>query len=347
MSTLSLGVKQSHMEKLRLGLIYGGQSSEREISEISMRAIEKMIDREKYVVVPIEIDFDGRWLDVDGNELTRSLRDLIDVAFPILHGPFGEDGTVQGKCVCEGVPFVGAGVLSSAIVQDKDVAKRLLRDAGIAQAKFIVLRRGRSYDVDAIAHEFGFPLFVKPANMGSSIGMTKVKSKEGVEKAIEEAFLYDQKIVIEEFIEGREIEISVLGNESLRVSLPSEVVVNRDFRSYEAKYFEKGAEDFVIPVSLAKEILQKIQEVALQVYEVLEISGMARVDFFLGDGGEVWVNEANTIPGFTPTSLYPKNWEVSGLAYKDLLDQLIELALEDRESPRGRGVVWQRGAAFP
>ena len=333
------------MRKMRLGLVFGGQSSEHEISEISMRSILAAVDREKYEPVLIEIGFDGRWRDEQGEEIEKPLREVIDVAFPILHGPFGEDGTVQGKFVCEGVPFVGAGVLSSAIVQDKDVSKRLLREAGIAQADFMTLRREKEFDLHAISRRFGFPCFVKPANMGSSVGMTKVKDEEELESAIALAFRYDRKILVEKFIEGREIEISVLGNEQPIVSLPSEVVVNCEFRSYEAKYFEKGAEDFVVPVSLPEKILRKIQEMALEVYEVLDITGMARVDFFLTGNSEVIVNEANTIPGFTPTSLYPKNWEVSGISYDELIDRLVTLALEDRESPKSRGETWQRFAA--
>ncbi|MDN3507900.1 MAG: D-alanine--D-alanine ligase [Simkaniaceae bacterium] len=335
------------MEKIRLGLVFGGQSSEHEISEISMKTVLSRLDRDKYEPVLIEIDFDGRWRDEKGVEISVPLRDLIDVAFPILHGPFGEDGTVQGKFVCEGIPFVGAGVLSSAIVQDKDVSKRLLRDAGIAQADFITLRRGHDCDIIAIGRRFGFPLFVKPANMGSSIGMTKVKSEEALPAAIAEAFAYDRKIVVEKCIVGREIEISVLGNDVPIVSLPSEVVVNCDFRSYEAKYFDKEAEDFIVPVSLPEKILCKIQQMALEVYAALDITGMARVDFFLDEKGDLFVNEANTIPGFTPTSLYPKNWEVSGILYSELIDRLIELALEDQQSPKGRGEVWRAHAASP
>jgi D-alanine-D-alanine ligase len=254
----------------------------------------------------------------------------IDVVFPVLHGPFGEDGTVQGLFKLANIPFVGAGVLGSAIGMDKDVMKRLLRDAKIPIAKFLVFERPDQNTISftKVRKALGLPVFVKPANLGSSVGISKVNKKNQFADAVRLAFRYDNKIIIEEGIDGREIECSVLGNEKPVASLPGEIVVQHDFYSYHAKYLDDQGARLEIPARLPKNIVKKIQQTAVQAYRVLCCEGMARVDFFLRPNGQVLVNEINTIPGFTKISMYPKMWDASGLSYSRLIDRLITLALE-------------------
>ena len=350
-------------KKLRVAILFGGKSAEHEISLISARNIGEAIDKNKYEILSIAIDKEGRWFF---DQAARLLNDkattqvkfqrgcdstavlpgatqtpmirvsagralgAVDVVFPVLHGPFGEDGTVQGLLKMANVPFVGAGVLGSAIGMDKDVMKRLLRDAGIPVAKFVVFDRNC---IDKIAfatvkRTVGLPLFVKPANLGSSVGISKVTNREQFRHAIEEAFRYDSKILLEEHIRGREIECSVLGNENPIASLPGEIITRHDFYSYDAKYIDEKGAQLIIPAKLPKGVVKKIQETAIKCFKVLCCEGMARVDFFLRDGREIIVNEINTIPGFTKISMYPKLWEASGISYPDLIDRLIQLALE-------------------
>jgi D-alanine-D-alanine ligase len=242
----------------------------------------------------------------------------------------GEDGTIQGLLKLANVPFVGAGVLGSAVGMDKDVMKRLLRDAGLPIAKFLTFHGSdlRALRFATVKKTLGVPLFVKPANLGSSVGISKVTDKDHFRRAIVDAFRYDNKIVIEEFIQGREIECAVLGNEKPVASLPGEIIVRHDFYSYEAKYIDDKGARFEIPARLPKAVVKKIRALALQAYRVLDCEGMARVDFFLRAGGKVLVNEINTIPGFTKISMYPKMWHASGISYPRLIDRLIELALE-------------------
>jgi D-alanine-D-alanine ligase len=348
--------------KLRVALVYGGKSAEHEISLISARNIFQAMDKKKYDVLAIAVDKQGRWSVDEGARLLRDAqfsrvepsaikRNIavlpgessaptvrpsdktvsgIDVAFPVLHGPFGEDGTIQGLLKLAGVPFVGAGVLGSAVGMDKDVMKRLLRDARIPIADFLVFeRRDRSaIRFGKVAKALGLPLFVKPANLGSSVGISKVTGKSEFAGAIRRAFRYDNKIIIEEGIRGREIECSVLGNEKPIASLPGEIVVQHDFYSYDAKYLDDKGARLEIPARLPKPIVGRIQKTAVQAYRVLCCEGMARVDFFLRPNGAVLVNEINTIPGFTKISMYPKMWQASGLSYTRLIDRLIALALE-------------------
>jgi D-alanine-D-alanine ligase len=254
----------------------------------------------------------------------------VDLVFPVLHGPFGEDGTIQGLLKLANVPFVGAGVLGSAVGMDKDVMKRLLRDARIPIAKFLAFQRADMNRVSfaKVKKALGLPLFVKPANLGSSVGINKVTNKENFRRAIEDAFRYDNKIVIEEFVPGREIECAVLGNEKPIASLPGEIIVQHDFYSYDAKYIDDKGARFEIPAQLPKAVMKKIRALALRSYRVLCCEGMARVDFFLRANGQVVVNEINTIPGFTKISMYPKMWQASGISYSRLIDRLIKLALE-------------------
>jgi len=291
--------------------------------------------------VLIGIDREGNWLHIErfptsdlvsSGSPIRDLKELIDVAFPIVHGPFCEDGTIQGKLVCEGIPFVGSGVLGSAVCMDKDVSKRLLRDAGVPICPFQTFYRGESVHVEGLS----FPLFVKPANFGSSVGISKVDKREQLEEAAFEAFLYDQKIVIEEGIVGaREFEMSVLGNGPFAQSIIAELITDHPFYNFEAKCLDSHGARFVMPAGIDSGMEETMREMADRAMRVLEVSGMARVDFLV-DGEMVYLNEVNTIPGFTKTSLYPRMWEQSGVAFGELIDRLIVLAMEHRESPKKR-----------
>lgn len=253
----------------------------------------------------------------------------IDVVFPVLHGPFGEDGTVQGLLKLANVPFVGAGVLGSAVGMDKDVMKRLLREAGIAIADFVVFNRSRADEIDfeIVKGRLGLPFFVKPANLGSSVGISKVESESQFHEAVSLAFEYDNKILVEEYIAGREIECSVLGNKNPIASVPGEVIPQREFYSYEAKYIDENGAVLEIPAKLDDKTTKKVQDCAIKTFKALCCEGMARVDLFVKDD-DVIVNEINTIPGFTNISMYPKLWAESGISYSELIDKLIELAIE-------------------
>ena len=350
--------------KLRVAILFGGRSAEHEISLLSAKNIVEAIDKKKYQVVLIGIDKKGRWYFNDdprllqraespkpirfdreqnalalvpGNKAKQWLRlsgrrveRAADVVFPVLHGPFGEDGTVQGLLKLADIPFVGAGVLGSAVGMDKDVMKRLLRDSGIPSARFLAVRRSERSGIDfaAVARELGMPFFVKPANLGSSVGIHKVKNEREFAAALQDAFRYDHKVLIEEYIQGREIECSVLGNEEPIASVPGEIITRHEFYSYEAKYLDENGTTLEIPAKLPAHVVEEIQRVAIRTFKALCCEGMARVDFFLRDDKEVIVNEINTIPGFTKISMYPKLWEASGLSYADLIDRLIQLALE-------------------
>jgi D-alanine-D-alanine ligase len=250
--------------------------------------------------------------------------------FPVLHGPFGEDGTIQGLLKLANLPFVGASVLGSAIGMDKDVMKRLLRDASIPVGRFHAYDRTTADRIQFshIKKALGQPLFVKPANLGSSVGISKVASRPELEAAVKKAFRFDNKILIEEFIEGREIECSVLGNDDPMASLPGEIVTGHNFYSYEAKYIDDQGSRLEIPAKLPRATVKSVQEIAITTYKTLCCEGMARVDFFVKNDGQVLVNEINTIPGFTQISMYPKMWEASGIPYPKLIDRLIQLALQ-------------------
>lgn len=350
-------------QKLKVGVLFGGRSAEHEISLLSAKNVIAALDKNKYDVVLIGIDKSGAWYlrdaerflvnesdpkrihlntpkecvtlvpREDGKQLvglSQHFSAPLDVIFPVLHGPYGEDGTIQGLLKLADIPFVGAGVLGSSIGMDKDIMKRLLRDAGIPIAKFMTVTRSqrKNLQLAAVQKELGFPLFIKPANLGSSVGITKVQHEREWESALDAAFLYDHKILIEEFIPGREIECSVLGNENPIASLPGEIIPQHEFYSYESKYLDENGALFEIPVKLEKFLIQKIQNLAIQTCLTLCCEGMARVDFFLQENGSVYVNELNTIPGFTKISMYPKLWEASGLSQPELLDRLIELAIE-------------------
>lgn len=353
-------------KKLRVALLFGGKSAEHEISLISARNVAAAMDEKKYEVVAIGIDKQGRWHLDDGAVLLRGKETskvefldaknaaavtpgdtatpivrcggpsigAIDVVFPILHGPFGEDGTVQGLLKLANLPFVGAGVLGSAVGMDKDVMKRLLRDAKIPIGKFLVFTRSDKINFARVKKTLGMPLFIKPANLGSSVGISKVAKPSQFSAAVNEAFRYDNKIVIEAFIRGREIECSVLGNENPIASLPGEIIVNRDFYSYDAKYLDDQGARLEIPARLPKAIIKKVRETALRVYKALCCEGMGRIDFFVEANGRVLVNEINTIPGFTQISMYPKMWQATGISYSRLIDRLIQLAIARHRSEK-------------
>ena len=353
-------------KKIRVGILFGGKSAEHEVSLQSAKNVIDAIDKEKYDVVPMGIDKCGRWVlgktsdllcnsddpkliklnqssknialvpQSDGqiSDLTGMQTDnAIDVVFPILHGPFGEDGTVQGLLKLANIPFVGAGVLGSAVGMDKDIMKRLLRDAGIPITKFLAFKKDDVVNPEEVINTLGLPLFVKPANMGSSVGISKVKSGEELNKAVAEAFQYDTKILVEEFIEGREIECSVLGNSDPIASVPGEILPSHEFYSYEAKYIDENGAALKVPADIPEQIKSDVQELAIKTFKVLECEGLGRVDFFLKPDGKLIVIEINTIPGFTKISMYPRLWAQSGISYTDLIDKLIQLAIErfDRE----------------
>ena len=334
-------------------MLFGGQSAEHEISILSARNIVAALDRERFDPVLIGIDKSGRWLRQDEQRLIASARDpravsieagppapidtarsLVDVIFPVLHGTLGEDGAMQGLLEVAGIPYVGAGVLGSAAGMDKDVMKRLLRDAQIPITDFITVRRER-FDRDvagtcAAVAKLGFPLFTKPANAGSSVGIRKVKSAAELEAALRFAFRYDTKVIAEQGVTAREIELAVLGGSPATVSVPGEIVVEHadGFYSYDAKYLDEKGARLELPARLADDQVRRAQAMALHTFEVLECDGLARVDLFLTDDGRLLVNEINTLPGFTAISMYPKLWALSGLTQTDLITRLIHLGLE-------------------
>lgn len=310
-------------KKLRVGILFGGKSTEHEISLRSTKNIIEAIDKNKYKTISIMIDKNGKW-PITFEKLKRS----VDVVFPVLHGPFGEDGTVQGLLKLMEIPFIGASILGSAVGMDKEVMKKLLREAKIPIGKFLIVKKDTVIDYDKIIKKLGLPFFVKPANAGSSVGINKVSNEKNFKKATKEAFQFDLKILLEEYIEGREIECSVLGNNNPISSLPGEIIIKDKFYSYKAKYLNKNSTELKIPADLSKVTTQKIQKMAVEVFKTLYCEGFGRVDFFVKKNGKIVVNEINTIPGFTSISMYPKLWEISGISYTKLIDKLIELALE-------------------
>jgi len=355
-------------KRLRIGVIFGGRSGEHEVSLVSAASVMRALDPDKYEAVPIGISKEGRW--VAGSPAQKSLPEVlrtgrhvmlsadpgaaalvpldgkhtsplhVDVVFPVLHGTYGEDGTVQGLLELAGLPYVGSGVTGSAVGMDKDIAKRLFRQEGLPVGDFVAVLRSewessRKKVMQMLRKKFRFPVFVKPAALGSSVGMTKAHDAKELAKAMDFAAEFAMKILVEKFIRGREIELAVLGNDTPKASIPGEIIPHREFYDYEAKYLEEGTQ-LVIPAKLTKAQVKKFREYAVRAFRCLECRGMARVDFFLErKTGRIYINEVNTIPGFTSISMYPKLWEASGLSYRELIDQLIELALaEHREKQR-------------
>jgi D-alanine-D-alanine ligase len=332
------------MPKLRVAVVMGGRSSEHEISLASAHSVLEALDPARYETVTVEIGRDGRWelgsgsrpeLERDGRSVAETLPvptsrvpatlGEVDVVFPVLHGPFGEDGTVQGLLELANVPYVGAGVTASALCMDKDLFKSVLRDHGIPVTPSVTLRA-----LDSFESPFGFPVFVKPARLGSSVGITKARSEDELRVGLELAFRHDEKVLVEEFVSGVEVECSVLGNEEPIASIPGEIVANSDWYDFSAKY-DEGGMDLVIPPRVPEEAIERVQELSVQAFRVTECEGMARADCFVRADGEVLINELNTIPGFTATSVYAKLFEASGIPYEELLERLVQLALERHE----------------
>jgi D-alanine-D-alanine ligase len=372
-------------KKLRVGILFGGRSGEHEVSLISAASVISALDPEKYEAVPIGISKDGRWLvgtaahkmlppalgevlrtgervmlSADPNvaalvPVSNSHGDTlrVDVVFPVLHGTFGEDGAVQGLLDLAGLPYVGSGVIGSAVGMDKDVQKRLFLQAKLPVGDFLAVPRAeweksRAKTLRAIQKKFRFPVFVKPATLGSSVGMTKAHDAKELAAAMDLAAEFGQKIMVERNIRGREIEVSVLGNEDPKASIPGEIVPHREFYDYTAKYLEEGTR-LMIPAKLTTAQVKKFQDYAVKAFRTLDLLGMARVDFFLENRtGKILLNEVNTIPGFTSISMYPKLWEATGLPYRELLDCLIELALsQHRERQRTKYTIELPAAPAP
>jgi D-alanine-D-alanine ligase len=340
----------ANIAKHTVAIIFGGKSAEHEVSVRSAKNVLDAIDQELFEPFLIGIAKDGSWhlqSALDSPEVqsqgetvvfypecqgklislkTGHVLANINVAFPILHGPFGEDGTIQGLLKLAGIPFVGASVLGSAVGMDKDVMKRLLREAGIPVCKFLVFTKPETADFSEIENKLGIPFFIKPANLGSSVGISKIKTKDDFQEAVKAAFKYDRKIIVEEMITGREIECSVLGNENPLASIPGEILVHDEFYNYNAKYIDESGASMSIPADIDEAVTKEVQDLAIKTYQTLCCEGLARVDFFLRENGELLINEINTIPGFTSRSMYPLLCQESGISYRELITRLINLA---------------------
>ena len=331
-------------KKQKVGILFGGRSTEHEISVRSAASVLAALDMKKFVPVLMGIDKSGTWLDaaessklLKGEKLSKKKADLmprfdpkgVDVIFPVLHGANGEDGAMQGFLKLVDVPYVGPGILGSAAGMDKDVTKRLLANAGIGVAPGLVFKAHERAGIkfSAVKKALGLPLFVKPANAGSSVGVSKVRNEKEFHAALDAAFKFDSKLLIEIAVVGREIEVAVMGNEHPAASIPGEIIPGEEFYSYDDKYAATSASVAKIPADIPKKVAQEIQKVAVQAYEALTLEGMTRVDFFYTADGKLLINEVNTLPGFTSISMYPKMWEASGVPFKELVTKLIELAL--------------------
>jgi D-alanine-D-alanine ligase len=373
--------------KVRVGVIFGGRSGEHEVSLASARSVMDAMDKQKYEIVPIGITHEGRWIasgdpmkaleagDVDASQPAALLGDPsqhslmrlqdteraieatrlaeLDVIFPVLHGPYGEDGTVQGLLELAGIPYVGAGVTSSALGMDKAIFKDVCRAHGLPIVDYLAFKR-KEWDadpegvMDQVEQRLGYPLFTKPANLGSSVGISKCHDRDGLARGLAEAARYDRKLLVEVAVPGaREIEVSVLGNDDPIASLPGEVIPSREFYSYEAKYIDRGedASRLLIPAPLSPEQTALVRDLAVRAYRAIDCAGMARADFLLsGQAGALYVNELNTIPGFTAISMYPKLWEATGIPYAELIDRLIGLALERYQDKERSETSYQLGS---
>ena len=362
------------IKKIRVGIIFGGRSGEHEVSFCSASSIIKAINKDKYAVVPIGITKGGRWISPQDSELAlqsgkiegkntvillndsfskslvcidnnqkldkSSALEKLDVIFPVLHGPYGEDGTVQGLLELANISYVGAGVAASAISMDKDFMRMVFQQKGLPILKWMTIKRkewqeNKEKILFLVQNGFEYPLFVKPANLGSSVGITKVHKKEELEKAIDLASSYDRKILIERGLEEvREIECGILGNDKPRASVVGEVKPAGEFYDYDSKYTEEGTQ-LIIPADLPDRVSQEIQRIALSAFKAVDAAGMARVDFFVSKKeNKIYLNEINTIPGFTSSSMYPRLWEASGISYPELIDRLIQLALERHQDKK-------------
>jgi len=350
-------ISENRKSKARIIVLFGGESAEHDVSCVTAAHVLRALDPQKYDVTTVGITRDGQWvhaalpsapdvkaLSTIGSPTSSSL--IFDaqndssqlVVIPLLHGPMGEDGTVQGLLELAHVAYVGTGVLGSAVAMDKGIAKQIMSANSIAQQKFITVRDTDDQNkiIDQAISQLGLPVFVKPANMGSSIGVKKAKTRAEIVSALTNAFEFDEWALIEEAVTGREIEVAVLGNENPRASVPGEIVPSHEFYDYEDKYIGDGAQ-LLVPAPLSESEVAEVQQLALKIYRTLRSDGMARVDFFYEKGGRGFLcNEINTIPGFTPISMYPKLWQASGLSYSQLLDELIELAIARHTKRRNK-----------
>ena len=341
--------------KLNLGLVFGGQSGEHEVSCVSAYNVLNAINTEKYNIITLGITKSGKWYIYsgdyhkiqDGSWLKdyENLQDegsflnqlvSIDVFFPVLHGPMGEDGTIQGVFEMLNKPYVGCGVLSSAVGMDKVFSKIMFESAGIPTGKYLYFRQRdwkkfKHEKIKEIEENLGYPVFVKPANMGSSVGINKAHTQKELIAAVEEAFIYDCKVILEVFIKGKEIECAVLEDgEDIKASIAGEIIPSKEFYDYEAKYSDDQDSKAVIPAEIDKASMALIRDYAIKAFEAIEGSGLARVDFFLTETNEILINEVNTLPGFTNISMYPKMWEATGIAYQDLVERIIQSAKRKR-----------------
>ena len=377
----SVGDLEKMTKKLRVGVIFGGRSGEHEVSVRSARSIIEAIDKTKYEVVPIAITKEGNWLGpaaaaqllpeatqrkLSANTRSNLTKDVailgdpsrtglmkldgtdqitekLDVVFPVLHGTYGEDGTLQGLLEMAALPFVGCGTLASACGMDKVTMKALFKEAGLPICAHTWFRRSEWEDNPekvsrSVAREIGYPCFVKPANLGSSVGVSKATDKKSFAKAAALAARYDRKIIVEELVDGREIECAVIGNDEPRASLPGEYVIHEEsarFLDYTEKYSSTGNVEFIVPARISKAVIKKIQTMAAKAYKAIDASGLSRVDFFLKKDGELLVNEINTLPGLTDVSGFPKMWEATGIPFARVIDRLIDFAIE-RHRERAR-----------
>ena len=349
--------------KKKIVLLFGGRSSEHEVSMNSAKSVFHAMDKTKYEVILVGISKQGTWIHlqedlfekldmIDDSHMTslnvvslisqkghgilwvHSLGAYIhfDCVFPVIHGTNGEDGTLQGYLKMMNVPYVGCGVLSSAVCMDKEFMKVILTANGIRNSKFLVVHSKNEIPYEELVQKLGSPFFIKPANTGSSVGVHKIKSKSDYEIKIQDAFLYDHKVIVEEYIQGKELEISVLGhNKKAKASVPGELIIKHEFYSYEAKYLDANGAEIVIPARISPTQVQEMQQLAIKAYQALDCEGLSRIDFFMKEDGTFYINELNTLPGFTKISMYPKMWQASGLSYSDLISELIQLAIEKFE----------------
>ncbi len=341
-------------KKINVGIIFGGKSGEHEVSLNSAYNVMNAIDRDKFDITPIGITKEGKWVIYEGelekikdgtwvevSDMPKTNLEVlaggkledIDVFFPVLHGTFGEDGTIQGLFDIMDVPYVGCGVLASSVAMDKIATKQVCKAAGVNTGEYAMLRKSEVVeDIDKCANLiqlcFDYPVFVKPANMGSSVGISKAKDLDSLKAALLEAIKYDTKLIIEAFVSGREVEVAVLGNDDARASVVGEVIPCNDFYDYEAKYLSGDESVVIIPADISEELSERVRRAAVKAYNAIGGSGLARVDFFIAEGDTILLNEINTLPGFTNISMYPKLWQASGIEYTDLITKLIDLAFD-------------------
>lgn len=337
-------------KKIKLGIMFGGKSEEHEVSIMSARSVYNYADRNKYDIYPIAVDKKGNCLDNKKSSEVLNNEDLVevplqekneatgfklllkndyDLIFPLIHGPYGEDGKIQGFLDLIGIPYVGTKVLGSAVGMDKGIMKSLFDYHNLRQTEFLIINKNFKYEdrLDQFIYKNKFPLFIKPANLGSSIGISKVNNYDKLDNALKTAFSYDDKVIIEQGIKAREIECAVLGKYEIKASVPGEIIPSHEFYDYKSKYQDETTK-LIVPADLNEDISDKIRAIAIDAFKIINGEGLARVDFFLKEN-TIYINEINTIPGFTKYSMYPKLWEASGISYQSLIDNLIEIALNN------------------